>query len=127
MSLKEIARRDIATITQNVNEWAQTMVLHAPTGQSLSVTGLHTKHHLGIDAEKQKWANTPNAHISFTEQQLADAGYPYKNAGGEVSLNNHRVEVSDSEGISVQYRIEQWFPNKTIGLITCILGGWEDR
>ena len=123
MTLKERAKRDIERITSNTDEWAQTMLLEAPTGETLTVSGLHTRHSLGVDAQLQKWANTPNAHVSISEQQLIDGGYPYKDE--EVAMQNHKVTVTDSAGQSRTYRIDQWFPNKTIGLITCILGEYE--
>ena len=122
MSLNDIARRDAATITQNDAEWAKAMTLHSPTGQNLSIKGLHTYHSLGFDAQKQKFANTPNGHINFTEQQLVDGSYTYKNSQGDVDLSNHKVSVHDSEGVLRTYDIEQWFPDKTVGLIMCILG-----
>lgn len=125
MTLKERAKRDIERITSNTDEWAQSAVLTATNGTTLTVALIHTKHHLGIDAELQKWANTKNAHISVSEQQLIDGSYPYTNPDGEVDLLNHKVAVADSAGVTITYKIEQWFPNKTIGLITCLLGDFE--
>lgn len=122
MSLLDAARTDLATITQNDSEWARSMTMYAPTGETVVIKGLHTFHSLGFDAQLQKFANTPNGHINFTEQQLVDGGYPYKNANGDVDLSNHKVSVNDSEGILRTYDIEQWFPDKTVGLIMCILG-----
>lgn len=125
MSLHDIARADIATITQNDSEWGKPMTLYAPTGETLAIKGLHTFHSLGFDAQKQKFANTPNGHINFTEQQLVDGGYPYTNSDGDVDLSNHKVSVNDSEGILQTYILEQWFPDKTVGLIMCILGLYD--
>lgn len=128
MSLKERAKADIERITSNTNEWAQAMTLIAPSGgPELAVTGLHTKHTLGIDAQKQKWVNAPNQHISISEQLLIDGSYPYVLSSGEISFHNHKVKVIDSSGQEYTYRIKEWFPNRTIGLITCILEGWEDE
>lgn len=125
MSLKDRAKQDIERITSNVNEWAQAMTFHAPTGETVEITGLHTRHHLGVDPQLQKWANVPNAHVSVSEQALIDADYPYNNANGNVDMKDHRVTVIDSAGLAREYKVDQWFPNKTIGLITCLLGDFE--
>ena len=125
MSLLESAKRDIERITSNVGEFARAATFKAPTGEEVTVNVLHTKHHLGVDAELKKWANTKNAHISVSEKFLVDAGYPVRNAEGKVYLEQHKVTVKDSTGTDCTYVIEQWFPNETIGLITCILGDYK--
>lgn len=83
---------------------------------------IHTEHHLGVDAELQKWVNTKNAHISVAEKKFIDTGYPYMNDEGKVDLQFHKVRVTIANGEEKLYNIEQWFPNNTIGLITCLLG-----
>lgn len=125
MSLLERAKADIEKITSNLNEFARAATFYAPSGETATVNILHTKHHLGVDAELQKWVNTKNAHISVSEKFLTDAGYPVRNADHQVFLQKHKVKVADSTGEEVTYVIEQWFPNETIGLITCILGTYE--
>lgn len=125
MTILERAKADIERITGNQNEWGQPIVFIAPTGETVSVIGLVTKHHLGVDAELQKWVNTKNAHISVSEKYLTDLSYPLRNANGDVDLKDHKVQVSDSTGATYTSRIDQWFPDETIGLITCILGDWS--
>lgn len=128
MNLKERAKRDIERITANTNEWAEEITLIAPNDTpQLVVTGLFTKHSLGVDAQLQKWANVPNAHVSISEQLLVDGEYPYVLSSGEISFHNHKVSVVDSSGQTYIYRIEQWFPNRTVGLITCILGEYQNE
>lgn len=127
MSLKERAKADIERITSNTNEWAQAMTLIAPSGgPELDIQAIFTSHTLGVDAQLQKWSNVPNAHFSVSEKQLIDGQYPYLNSGGVVHLEHHKVRVTDSSGTEYVYRINQWFPNRTIGLITCLLGEYKD-
>lgn len=125
MSLLEKAKRDIEKISSNLNEFARSALFQAPSGETAIVNIIHTKHHLGVDAELQKWANVKNAHISVSEKFLTDAGYPVRNSEGKVFLERHKVTVKDSTGQDCTYVVEQWFPNETIGLITCILGDYK--
>lgn len=126
MGLIEQAKEDIEEITSDLEGFGVEMVLTAPTGEVLPITGLHTKHHLAIDQETMKQVNSKNAHISVSEQFLIDAGYPYRNADNEVYLQGHLVTVNDSTGNSCVYVIREWFPDRTIGLIVCILGDYSE-
>jgi hypothetical protein len=124
MGLIEQAQIDIREITSNLNDFGVAMKLIAPNLTELDLVGLHTKHHLGYDQDG-KMVNTKNAHVSFSEDILVDASYPYRNASGEVNLKGHKVIVKDSTRNDVEYIIREWFPDETIGLIVCILGDYE--
>lgn len=138
MSLKDQARALIAQITTDTDSgWADDIVLLSPGnssfdssfgitfGASVSIKGLHSKHHLGIDLETGNHVNEKKAHISFTEQQVVDLGFPIRNAKGEVNMAKYLCKVKDSTGVLLLYVVEQWFPDETVGLIVCILGDYE--
>ncbi len=124
--ITDLAKRDIARITSDLQGFGIEITFYPPEGADpVVISGLHTKHHFGFDEEARKWANTKNAHISFSEQFAVELGYIIRNAQREVFLQKHKVKVKDSTGEEWTYRIEQWFPDETIGLICCILGDWE--
>ena len=124
MGLIEQARIDIARITQNLNEFGVNIDLVARTGEPASVTGLHTRHHLGVDSDGNM-INSRNVHISICEDALIDADYPYRNSSNEVDFKNHRATVIDSSGEPRLYKVTQWHQDETIGLIVIILGDYE--
>ncbi len=121
MNLKVQAKKDIKIITGSSGEWVDEIKLTSPSGIVAHITGLHTKHHLGVDSDGVQ-INSKNSHISFSEENIQN--YPVRNQNGEVSLKNHRVSVKDSTGILKEYVIQEWFPDETIGLIVCILGDY---
>lgn len=125
MGLIDQIKADIEQITSDQNEFGVQQEWIAPTGETATITGLFTKHHLAIDPETGKQINVKNAHCSFSEKFLVDAGYPVRNSDNEVSLKNHLVRILDSTGILWTYKIQEWFPDRTIGLIVCILGDYE--
>lgn len=127
MGLIDQAKKDIEQITSNSNEFGVSMTFTAPTSKTATVTGLHKKHHLGIDPEKGVAVNTKTASVSVSEKFLADAGYPVRNGNGVVDLKKHLVAVKDSTGTTETYIIEQWFPDETIGLIVCTLGTYAEN
>ena len=122
MGLIDQAKADIAQITSNTDDFGVEIRLTAPDGTIANITGLHTKIHLAVNSEGLP-VNSRKAHVSFSETFLA--GYPVRNASGEVNLVNHRIAVKDSTGILKEYQMQQFFQDETIGLITCIIEAYE--
>lgn len=123
MSLIDKAKADIKRITSNSKEFARSMTFTAPTDETITTKGLHSKHYIGIDSEGNP-VNAKTAYVSVSEENLA--GYPVRNADGEVDLKGHRVSVVDSTGTTKEYYINEFFPDETIGLIVCILQDYAD-
>lgn len=123
MSLLDQAKEDIQDITGSASEFGRSMVFVAPNNSQATVTGLHSKHYLGVDTDGNM-INTKNAHVSISEHFLNLQNYPVR-VDGKVKMKGHKVTVVDSTGSSVTYKIREAFPNETIGLIVCILGDYE--
>ncbi len=119
MGLTDQAIRDAKTITSNLNDFGVMITLTSPSGPSLVINGLHTKHHLAVDTEGNI-VNSKKASLSFSESLLISP-YPCRNNFQEVDLKNHLASVKDSTGIIKNYLIQQWFPDEAIGLIVCVL------
>ena len=145
MGLLDQARADIVQITSDLAGFAVELTFFAPVSAaepvyddtydetygaadggilSITVNGLHSKHHMAIDSENGRPVNSRNAHVSFAEALMV--GYPLRNSDGEVTLKKHKVRVKDSTGRSVMYSIRTWHPDETVGLITCILGDFKE-
>jgi hypothetical protein len=124
MGLLDIARKDIALITSDLSGFGESVALENPQTQEIEITGLHSKHHLGIDTDGAR-VNSKNAHISFSEQNVIDAGLTIRNNSGEVNLKGWKVRCKDSTGYVKLYVIREWFPSETTGLIVCILDDFE--
>lgn len=125
MGLLNDIKEDIRAITSDTNGFGVELTFTAPTGEVAVVAGLHTKHHMGFDVESGKDVNIKNAHCSVSEALLTEAGYPVRNAAGEVFLRDHQVQAVDSTGTLCKYVVAEWIPDETIGLILCILGDKE--
>ncbi len=124
MSLINRAKEDWQRFTTNLNEFGVEMTLEDLAFEQYAVSGLFTKHHLGIDTEGNL-VNTKNAHFSISEQVLTGLNYPIRNADGEVDLKGHKLFVKDSTGVEKSFIIREFFPDETIGLIVCILGTYD--
>jgi len=127
MNFYTLAKNDFQSIVTNLNAWGKSIILTNPvTSQSVTAAGIHTKHHLGID-ENGVPINTKNAHVTFSEPALIELGYIVRNASGEVEMVGHLVTVADSNNNSIEYVIQEQFPDETVGLIVCILGDYAEN
>jgi len=122
MGLLENMRRDIAQITTNKESgWAAVLLFTMPTAETFTINGLHSKHRITIDGEG-KPDNAKNAHVSFAESAVVALGFSIRNSDGLVHLKDWTVRVADSTGVDFTYRIREWWPSETTGLIVCLLG-----
>lgn len=126
MGLIDIIKRDIEFITSDLNGFSKPATLVAPNGFTASVNLLHTKHHLGFDSQSGRDINFKNAHVAVSEKFLTDQSYPVRNSTGIVNLSGHKVTVADSTGNDVTYRVREWMPDETIGLILIILEDFKE-
>jgi len=124
MGLTDIAKADWQRFTSNTDEWGIELAFAAPTGETCTVNGLHTKHHLQVSPEGVA-VNAKNAHVCVSEALFTAAGYPVRNAAGEVSMKTHNVSAKDSTGTVKEYSVQQAFQDETVGVIVMILGDAE--
>lgn len=59
-------------------------------------------------------------HVSVYESSLTDdnPNYPTRNASGMVSMANHLVSYLDANNIERNYRVINYMPDNTVGLIS---------
>lgn len=125
MGLNDQARKDLQAFTSDSNGWGEPIRLTSPNGaSSIDLTGLTSKHHLGIDSEGNL-KNVKKAHCSFSEQLCIDASFVIRDNGGNVDLAGYFATFKDSRGVDVIYKIREWFPDETLGFIACILGTYK--
>lgn len=123
MSLVEQSRLDVQCIVENLEEWGQNMTFTSPDGTMIAaIQGIHTKHHMSVDDYGVPF-NDRKASVAVSDASFPDT-YPLYNADGDVRLKGHKVTVTDSKQ-QYTYIIKEWFPDRAIGLIVCILGDFE--
>lgn len=120
MSLYDRAYRAANRITSDTNGWGVPIVLTDLSGNSCNIIGTRSKHHLGVDNQGNS-VNTKNAHVSFHELQVINAGFNIRNGEHEIAIKGWQVDVGDSSGNVTAYSITEFYPSETIGLIVCVL------
>lgn len=65
---------------------------------------------------------SPSFHCTIAEQDLITTEFPYLNTANRVALKGCTVKIPDNNGTLKEFAINETLPNKTTGLIICILG-----
>lgn len=125
MSLIDRAKADTRQITSNSNEFGRSCVFVAPTSETATVNAIVNQHHTAFN-EMNERVNAKISTIAVSESLLTDAGYPTRNADGDVffgktTAGRHRVTADGQE-----YICREWFTDDTVGLIVLMLGEWEE-
>lgn len=125
MSLLNLARRDIKNITGNGRGFATALTFTTPDGQTTAtINGLATAHSFVINSEGLA-VNSKNYHCSFAESLLTAEGYTTR-SNGKVYLKDHKVSWTDATGTEKTYKIEDWMPDDTVGIIPLRLGAYTE-
>lgn len=125
MGMLEQAQADIKRIRTDPAGFTRSMNFISKDGiNSVYIRGMHSKIHMAVDTEGQN-VNSKKATASISESSLTDLGYPTRDAKGECSLKDDKVDVVDSTGVLCHYIIREVFPDETVGLIVCVLGDFE--
>ena len=125
MSLIKRAQEDWRRLSSDLNGFGVAIIFESPTGEIVTVNGLHTKHSVQWDESGMK-VNVPNAHISVSEKLLIEQYYPVRNDENKVDLKRHKVSVMDSNDMMQTYMIDEAWPDQTVGMIVCILGNFSE-
>ena len=123
MSLMDQVRIDVHDIVTNLCDWGVDMTFVAPNAEEALVQGIHTKHHLALNEDGVPF-NDRVASVAVSDASFPDI-YPLYNAEKDVKLRGHLVKVKDSTGLEFTFVIKEWFPDRTLGLIVCILGDYQ--
>lgn len=124
-SILDCAKEDMQDITSDLDGFAVSVKLESPDSKVAEVSGIHAKHHLGIDTNTLLPINTKTASVGIAENLLTEVGYPVRNENGEVDLEKHKVDIIDSTGEVKLYVVREWYPDEMLGLIVLILGSRE--
>jgi hypothetical protein len=124
MGLLERAKADIEKYSSDTTSGFAvelTFTQPDPGTQTAVIKGLYTETNLDVD-EFGNIINSKKVHVAFSEKFMIEAGYEIRNAKGNIDMGKHRVSVVDIvTGVVKNYIVGAWFPDTTIGFITCIL------
>lgn len=130
MGLTEDMAADMAEFSSNEDDFGFSASLTAPTGETATIAGFNTKHHLKLDRTNMITVNSKNASFAFSEIKMIEVNpdYPVRNSNPsshnyqEVEMKNHLVNIADVSGIVKNYIVLENFADEALGLIVLIIG-----
>lgn len=125
MSLIDQARIDTGAILRG--QFSVPITLISPDSQVATVRGIHNKTSEAVDPRSGIKVNSKHAAVTIYETDITDDNdtYPIR-CKGEVNFKEHKVKVKDSTGLEKTYKVNEWFPDETVGIIVLILGKYAD-
>lgn len=119
MSILDFAKRDYQGIVKDSDSWSVPIKFTSINSISVDVIGHGMSHNTSYGTDGQV-VNGKNVHVTVVTADFIDGGYPLINSEGRISLTRHTVAFM-TEGVLNQYYVSQYYPDETLGLITCIL------
>ncbi len=119
-NILQLAKKDAKKFITS-GGFEENITLETPSSDLIvNITGFATKHHINFDSDGLP-INSKNVHICISETDLVGLSYPVRNAKSEISLKGHFVTFKDSSGLDRNYKVNENYPDETLGLIVCIL------
>lgn len=97
-----------------------TFIAPSPGFQQAKVKGIGTNIAQTIETDGQDIV-IHNVRITFSEQELLtnNCAYPVRNDDNLVDLMDHSVSFNDANGNTQNYKVINYYPDNTTGMITC--------
>lgn len=86
--------------------------------------GTAIKHNTGLNEFGMK-ISAATARVTVSESALIATGYPTRNSGNKLNIQNHLLSFIDSTGQLYNAVIRTTQSDETTGMIVCILGDYN--
>jgi len=122
MGLRSVAEADLAfTLEDDVNGFAWPITVTDPAGTVGSLTGASGDIGQLIDPDTGAAVSGRLAHVSLRIATLTAKGLAIPENITESSLKPWIVAFDDINGNSYTFKVMQSNPDRTLGLVTCVL------
>ena len=126
MGLREIVRDDIRTILADEDgpQWPVTVI--DPSGASASLKGMSNDIGQVIDDDLGVVISGRSASVTLDIFDLADEGLGIPRGIEKTTSKPWIVKFDDIEGNLYTFKVQSSQPDRTVGLVVCILESYDD-
>ena len=126
MSIRETAKADAkAILNDGVHGFGWPITLIDPEGTEVSLTGFSNDVAEVIDPDTGVAVSGRIISIALVIQDLIDAGLKLPKAISDKAQKPWVVMFDDINGNSFTFKVQQSNPDRTLGIITCVLEFYE--
>lgn len=122
MSLRVIAADDFERIVTNTREFAWPITLIDPAGAETPLHGFSQDVHMMIDPGTGDIVSGRRATVALPMRQLDAENLPTEQGEGDPWL----VTFADILGETRTFQVIESKPDRVIGSLVLVLGGWQD-
>jgi hypothetical protein len=127
VSLIERARKDVARILQNTNEFASTVKLTSPAGVTRDVAAVTNEVWQGLDPNSGNIVNGAVASIAISLDALSKAGLGIPQNSRDTKAKPWLVEMTLADGAPRTYTVEESRRDMGLGVIWYVLGEYQKQ
>jgi len=125
MGLREDAALDMREIHEDLDDFGWPIVVTDPNGTSADLTGLTNDISQAIDPDTGAMVSGRVASVSIPLSALSDAGLGIPVGIADTDSRPWLVAFDDSTGVSWAFKVAQSNPDRTIGLVVCLLEAYD--
>ena len=120
MNLRDIAEQDLETTLEDAQMgFGWSITLTDPKGRTGNFVGQSGDIHFLIDPETGQGISGRFAHVAIRIKSILDSSAGFQ----ELPSKEWKIIFNDLYGSAYNFIIEEARPDRTLGLITCLLGG----
>lgn len=126
MNLRILANQDMTSILEDTTTgFGWDITLTAPNGTSMSIVGFSGDIGTTIDPETQALVAGRTAHVSLPIAKITTMGQGLPRAIASTSSKPWIASFNDLEGASHTFKVSDAMPDRTLGLISCLLEAYK--
>jgi len=122
VDLRSVAAADLATTVEGDGV---AVIVTDPDGASAELTGLAADVGALIDPETDTMVSGRQATVTLRVASLTAAGMGVPVGIAETASKPWRITVADVEGTTHDFAVGRAFHDRTIGVVTCMLEGYD--
>lgn len=126
MGLREIAENDLGFILEDVDRGgAWPITVTNPAGVSAALTGFSGDIGQVIDPDTGMAVSGRQAHVTLRVSTLVSLGLSRPEGVADDTAKPWVVQFNDINGTSYTYKVIRSMPDRTAGMVSCLLGLYE--
>jgi len=125
VGLRETAEADLAFIIEDADAFGWAITVTDPSDASADLVGASGDISELIDPETGQLVSGRRAHVSLRLSSLVAAGLGIPEAVSDKASKPWRVTFDDIGGTSHTFKIAEARPDRTIGLVVCLLESYQ--
>lgn len=128
MNLRLLAEQDLAlTLEDSVTGFGWAVTVTDPAGASVDMTGQSHDVGLAIDPDTGIPISGRSCAVTLRTSSIVAAGIAVPNGRPDQSLRPYLVTFNDINGAPYKFKVVDSIPDRVLGIVTLILGGWDDE